>query len=169
MKWLRLFHILTTSIWFGGVACIGVLTWICFFGLNQQEFLTVAPVSGLLFDKIILPVALITLAQGIIYSIFTNWGFIKHKWILIKWLGLILLVICTGTGSIDNMELVIEKVQTQGFVGGYSDGGIVLMFFLAQVVIMAIMIALSVFKPFGKKEKSLSEQLRGIIPANTKE
>jgi len=68
MRWLRLIHILTSSIWFGGVACIGVLTWICFFGLNQQEFLTVAPISTSLFDKLILPVALITLAQGIIYG-----------------------------------------------------------------------------------------------------
>lgn len=87
MKFLRVFHVLTASIWFGGVVCIGVLTWICYFSLNESAFLVLAPIVPTLYSSIIAPVALLTIAQGIIYGLSTDWGFVKHKWIIFKWLS----------------------------------------------------------------------------------
>jgi hypothetical protein len=151
MKWLRLCHIITASIWFGGVVCISVLAYICFFELNAREFLTVVPWIPGLYQKVVLPFAVITLIQGLIYGIFTNWGFFKHKWILCKWILAILVAICTGTGGIAQTFMVIDKVKTSGFSGGFADGGMVLLFISLQIILMVIMIALSVFKPMKKK------------------
>jgi len=85
MKWLRLLHILTASARFGGVVCILSLTYTNFFQLTESEFLTVIPRVPGLYQKVILPFALLTVLQGIIYGLFTNWGFVKYKWILSKW------------------------------------------------------------------------------------
>jgi len=63
----------------------------------------------------------------------------------------VLLVLCTGFGTIDQMETVIEKVQTSGFTGGFADGGVVITFLIAQVLIMGLMILVSVIKPFRAK------------------
>jgi len=36
-------------------------------------------------DLIVVPGAVGCLLTGLIYSIFTNWGWIKHRWIALKW------------------------------------------------------------------------------------
>jgi len=146
MKWLRLFHILTAGIWFGGVVCIGILAYICFFQLTENEFLTVIPLVPALYQKI-LPFALLTVAQGFIYGFFTKWGFIKHKWVLCKWILTFFIVLLTGLGGIGQIHTVIVKVETFGFEGGFADGGLALLFIFLQITLMAVMIALSVFKP----------------------
>ena len=147
MRWLRVIHILSVSIWFGSVVCIGGLALICFFQLSEIGFLTVAPLVPELYQKVVMPIAIFTLIQGIIYGIFTNWGFIKYKWVLYKW-GLVLLTaLCTGLGGISQMFLVLDKVETTGFVGGFADGKYVLTFIFLQIIFMIIMIILSVFKP----------------------
>ena len=42
---------------------------------------------------VLTPAAVATLLTGLIYSIFTKWGFIKHGWIVYKWIVTLLLVI----------------------------------------------------------------------------
>ncbi|MCL2549641.1 MAG: hypothetical protein FWE78_01695 [Methanimicrococcus sp.] len=146
MKWLRLFHILTAGIWFGGVVCIGILAYICFFQLTEEEFLTIIPLVPALYQKI-MPFAFLTIIQGFIYGFFTNWGFVKHKWVLYKWILTVFIALLTGLGSIRQIHAVIEKVGTAGFEGGFADGQLVLLFIFLQITLMAVMIALSVFKP----------------------
>jgi len=155
MKLLRLLHILTASIWFGGVVCMGGLAFICFFQFNETEFLTFAPWIPGLYQSVILPFALLTIVQGLTYGIFTNWGFIKHKWILWKWILLICVALCTGLGAIGQMFSVIEKVESSGFTGGFTDGGLVLLFISLQILFMVIMIILSVFKPMKRKNRDV--------------
>lgn len=150
MKWLRLVHILLTSVWFGAVVCIAVLTYLCFFQMNEREFLTTAPLISELYRKAVLPVALLVIFQGFIYGFFTNWGFIKFKWVFSKWMLTLLIVLCTGFGSIGQLIKAIKTVEIYGFTGGLADGGLVLLFIALQIVFMAIMIVLSVFKP-GKR------------------
>lgn len=64
------------------VVCIGALAIVSFFQLSETDFLTIAPLIPMLYQKVVLPMALITIIQGIIYGVFTNWGFFKHKWVL---------------------------------------------------------------------------------------
>jgi len=154
MKWLRLFHMLTASIWFGGVVCIAGLTYISFFKLTEAEFLTVAPWIPGLYQRIVLPFALLTLVQGFLYGLFTNWGFAKHKWILCKWILAALTALCTGLGGIRQIFAVISKVELQGFSGGFADGGLAIAFISLQILFLAVMIVLSVFKPQKRKDTS---------------
>ncbi len=144
---LRLLHILSASIWLGAVVCIGSLAYICFFTLNEAEFLTIAPLVPGLYQKVVFPVALFTIVQGIIYGLFTNWGFFRHKWVLCKWILALLAILCTGLGGIANMFSVLDKVGKSGFAGGFADGGLVLLFIALQIIFMIIMVILSVFKP----------------------
>ena len=129
------------------MVCIGVLAFICFFELNEADFLTIAPLVPELYRKVVMPAAIFTIVQGVVYGSFTNWGFFKYKWILFKWVLAVLVTLCTGLGGIGNMFSVLDKVEKSGFTGGYSDGGLVLLFIFLQVIFMLIMIVLSIFKP----------------------
>lgn len=155
MKWLRALHITSASVWFGATVCIGVLAIICFFDLSQSDFLITAPLIPKLFQKVILPIAIFTIIQGLIYGFFTNWGFFKYRWVLLKWILTLLLIPCIGIGTIRQIYLVIDKVNTSGLKGGFYDGRLVLLFISLQIVIMLIMIGISVFKP--KTEKAYTK------------
>ena len=120
LKWLRTLHIISASIWLGATVCIGMLTVICFFSLNEAEFLTMAPFIPELYRTIILPIALFIILQGIIYGFFTKWGFFKHRWVLLKWMLVLLLVPCTGR---HRHLFLYRKANTLGFTGGLADGG----------------------------------------------
>lgn len=152
MKWLRALHILSVSIWFGGVVCIGWLAFCCFFLLPEAEFLTVASLIPKLYKTIVLPFALLAIIQGLIYGFLTDWGFVKHKWVLVKWVLVFLIVLCTGPGVIGKMFNVLDKVEKSGFTGGFADGGLVLFFIALQILFLAVMVIISVFKPMKRRK-----------------
>lgn len=152
MRFLRFLHIITTSVWFGGTVCIGILAYSCFFSFDQEYFLKNAPMINWLYSSAVMFFALATLVEGIIYGALTQWGFFKHGWVIWKWVLSIVLIPCVGEGTIGQMESVISKVEQQGFQGGFADGGTVLFFLALQVAIMILMIALSIYK-WGKKRE----------------
>ncbi|NMA13855.1 MAG: hypothetical protein GX930_01265 [Clostridia bacterium] len=152
LKWLRILHIVSAGIWFGATVCIGVLAFISFFYLSETDFLITAPLIPMLYQKTILPIAIFILIQGLIYGFFTNWGFFKHGWVLLKWILTLLLVPCIGVGTISQIFSIVDKVNSSGFTGGFSDGGIVLIFLSLQILIMMMMIGTSVLKPKKKKQ-----------------
>ena len=156
MQWLRLIHLVSISIWFGVVIAIGLLAIISFFKLNEANFLIIAPLIPVLYQKIVLPIALITIIQGIIYGVFTNWGFFKHRWLLLKWCLVPLIALCTGMGTIGPIFTSLDKVKKFGFVGGFTDGGVVLFFIALQILFMLFMFVLSVFKPFKKSKQNIT-------------
>lgn len=157
MKWLRILHIISASTWFGVTVSIGVLAVISFFSLGKTDFLIISPLIPELYQKVILPMTIITIIQGFIYGFLTNWGFFRYGWVLLKWILTLLLIPCVGVGTIGQMFLIIDKVNTSGFTGGLSDGGTVLIFISLQILIMLIMITISVFKP---KRQSHTTELK---------
>ncbi len=114
LKWLRILHIISAGIWFGATVCIGGLAVICLSNPDAAEFLVTAPLVPELYRKMILPAALFTILQGLVYGFFTEWGFLKHRWVTIKWIFTILLIPCIGAGGIGQMFALIDKVKSSG-------------------------------------------------------
>ncbi|HZJ84846.1 MAG TPA: hypothetical protein VFD02_04740 [Syntrophomonadaceae bacterium] len=155
LKCLHLIHIISISIWFGSVISISALSFIVFSQASETIFFTLAPLIPWLYKTIVLPIALFTIIQGIIYGLFTNWGFFKHKWITYKWCLLILVSLSTGMGTIAPIFTLLEKANTHGFVGGFAESGSIPFFLLLQITLLLLMIILSVFKP-KKTNKALN-------------
>jgi len=82
-KWLKCIHIFFASLWVGGAITINLMIFILkatdgmqLYGINlSMKFVD---------DFIIIPGALGSLITGILYAIFTNWGWFKHNWIIVK-------------------------------------------------------------------------------------
>jgi uncharacterized membrane protein len=151
IKILKIFHLLTSSVWFGGVVCIAGLVWVCFNNLGESTFRAAAPIIPKLYPTIIAPAAFITVAQGLIYGLFTNWGFVKHKWIITKWALTILMFVCMRLSTV-RMGSLIKNMDAEGFANRFTDGRIVFLLNAAQIVILIAIICISVLKPFKKKQ-----------------
>ena len=81
-KIVKIIHILSASIWIGsGVVVLFLLTFI----LNKNNLSEILLAVHYIDLFIIIPANTVTMSTGFIFSIFSNWGFIKNKWIILKY------------------------------------------------------------------------------------
>lgn len=84
-KWLKGFHIIFACVW---VSCTITLSVIQFLvnPSDGRELYGIIRTINLIDYIVLIPGALGVLLTALIYSIWTNWGWIKHKWIAVKWI-----------------------------------------------------------------------------------
>lgn len=151
IKSLRFLHICFTIMWGGGTMALLVLV-----GTltpetgNEQKLLWEAACS---LDKyLITPGAMACLLSGLLFSIFSNWGFFKHGWVSFKW-GVTIGLILFGTFVLapwlyGNMRLtqdVLSITTSQPTITSNSDS--IIFWGGFQLVCLVMIIAVSIFKP----------------------
>jgi hypothetical protein len=157
-KWLKCIHIFFASLWVGGAVTINLMN----FTLKAADGMQLYGINlamKFVDDFIIIPGALGSLITGIVYAVFTNWGWFKHNWIIVKlvinifgvifgtfWLGPWLNLL-PKLSKIQGMDALTNTVyihnQNMLFVWGP---------FQTVTIIFALFI--SVLKPWKKKTKS---------------
>ena len=83
-KWLKAFHVFFAALWLGGAI---TLTLKQFFvnPTDGMELYGITHTLKFVDDFIIIPGGVGSLLTGMIYSIWTNFGWFKHNWIIVKW------------------------------------------------------------------------------------
>jgi len=123
LRWLRVCHMLTASLWFGGVAATFVLLRA---GVSD---------ALLLYPRLVLPAAFLTLLEGLIYGMCTPWKFFRFRWIAAKWVIVLAIALCAIAG---NLWRAGPEWFSLAVVG-------------AQAVLLAAIMVISVLKPGGRK------------------
>ena len=153
-KIVKIVHILSASIWIGsGIVVLFLLTFIINKNNLSEIILTVHYID--LF--IIIPANTVTMSTGFIFSIFSNWGFIKNKWIILKYCinfipmilgGIIFAPIIFKMLSIIN-EIGEEAIIDSDFIKSkyIFNGSLIII-----LILLILAVCLTIFKPkFGKK------------------
>jgi hypothetical protein len=153
LKIMKMVHVICSQIWFGTVWCIFIYALYCFnnnFEKNTAiKFIEIIP---FLYQRAIMPFALVCVIQGIIYGIFTQYGFIKYKWIIAKWVLTIFVIICTGIGGIGQIFSIIGKINYGEInVLTMNDGKLFFVFIIGQIIFLSTMTIISIIKPKNKK------------------
>jgi len=87
LRWLKGFHLLAVSCWIGGAVAL-ILLYVLkddvtnggvLYGINQS-------IHHVDMAVVVIPGAFGCLLTGLIYSIFSNWGFFRHNWLIYKWI-----------------------------------------------------------------------------------
>jgi len=82
MSWLKGVHLIFVCLWVGGALGVMVIQ----NGGGAGEALFGRDVAARLVDDfVVIPGAMGSLLTGLIYSLFTPWGFFKHRWVAVKW------------------------------------------------------------------------------------
>jgi hypothetical protein len=156
IKLLKTAHILFSSFWGGAICCRFIGLVLCG---NQDD----KNIHGILlglhdFEYILIPCIFGLIGTGLVYSIFTEWGFKKYYWILIKWI-MTLAFPFIGAFPLDNaLKRLLVFSKEPDFTknnGGFRDAllhgkivyGIVVLLFIFIVFI-------GINKPFGKVKKA---------------
>jgi uncharacterized protein with FMN-binding domain len=98
------------------------------------------------------------LATSIAFSLFSPWGFFRHTWIVLKWVGLALIVLCSANWlipAVDGMAALSDGLYSIPDAGERYSALFRQAAAMASVVIGigVIQVGLSVFKPFGLLQK----------------
>jgi len=82
MAWLKGAHLLFVCLWVGGALGVMVIQ----NGGGAGEALAGRDLAARLVDDfVVIPGAMGSLLTGLLYSLFTPWGFFRHRWVTVKW------------------------------------------------------------------------------------
>jgi len=114
-KILKSIHLISAGLWLSSVIILMLLP-IIYRNITTGDELYMYNLVYYFIDMFILtPAAIFTLLTGLIYSLFTNWGFFRHGWLVYKWV-VTLLIILIGTfylGPLVTKSLEIAVIQNE--------------------------------------------------------
>jgi len=157
VKILKMFHIYFSFSWIIGGVALCLLTFITYPESGDELYMR-SRILQILDDYFIISGALGALATGLVYSIWTNWGFFKHPWIIVKWI-MTILQIAFGTfvlGPCINNNVVIANqlrdaaLADSAFLNNIHTTQI---WGTVQTSLLLLIIVISIQKPWKKKRK----------------
>ncbi len=157
-KLLKAIHLVSVSLWFSSVVTLMLLP-IISKKITLGDELYMYNLAYHFIDMFILtPAAIIALLTGLIYSLFTKWGFCRHGWIVYKWV-VTLLIIITGTFYLGPMVTkLLEISEVKGIAAlqdqYYLQGEIVGQY--AAIInssLLIIAVFFSIYKPWKNIRK----------------
>jgi len=158
LRWLKGFHLIAVSCWIGGAAALMLLYFLkngvtdggVLYGINQS-------IHHVDMVVIVIPGAFGCLITGLLYSIFSNWGFLKHKWLICKWI-ITVAAILFGTFFLGPWETAMMEISGKLGMVSLSDQSYLynqkmnFVFGVIQCLALIITVFISIFKPWKKKK-----------------
>ncbi len=155
-KWLKSVHVFFACLWMGGAVAITLMGFLMK-ATDGMELYGISMSMKFVDDFIIIPGAIGSFLTGLLYSIFTKWGWFKHNWITIKWIinlfGVVFGTVCLGPW----MNSMPPVVKAKGLLAltdvSYMNSQNMLHIwgtFQASTIVLAVFI--STLKPWKKKK-----------------
>lgn len=157
-RWLKTIHLFTVCMWVGGAVSL-LLIFFLSSPANGDELYGINLSMKMVDDFAIIPGALGNIVIGIIYGIWTGWGFFRHRWITVKWI-LTILQALFGTfflGPWLNSNVAIAyRLRDAAFTDPefLYNQQMNSIFGIIQLLLLLVMVWISVFKPWKTSKHS---------------
>ncbi|MCF8381982.1 MAG: hypothetical protein K9G39_00065 [Chlorobium sp.] len=154
LKWLKGFHLIAAASWTGGAISLlslyflknGVTNGSELYGINRS-------IHHIDMSIVVIPGATGCLFTGLIYSLFSNWGFFRHSWLTFKWIVTIAAILF-GTFFLGPWETSMMDISGNIGIAALQDPAYLwnqrmnLLFGTAQVLLLLATVFISIFKPW---------------------
>lgn len=117
-KWVKGLHVIFACMWVGSAICLSVKQFFVH-PANGGELYGITSTMDFIDVYIIIPGALGVLLTAIIYSTWTNWGWFKHKWIIVKW-AICIYGIIFGTYPLGSWMSEVVHISKDAGLGALS-------------------------------------------------
>lgn len=157
LKVLRTIHLLSAIGWAGAGICMLILLFNPPIG-NADRMYMYSRVLKILDDYVIIPSANGIIITGVLYGIFTKWGFFRYRWLTVKWFITIFMLV-SGTFIMGPCINENAKYMSELFYYVSSDSNMTaniitsLRWGIAQNILLLLVLILSVFKPWIHKKQ----------------
>ncbi|MBI5035117.1 MAG: DUF2269 domain-containing protein [Chloroflexi bacterium] len=166
LKLLKMLHIVLIVLFLGGILSSYALTLNLNLSDFDQVYLTYKSL-GIISDDVVKIGALGTIGLGLVYGFFTRWGFVKHKWLAVKWVVFIAQTFI-GILVVDKLRVANMMLLETHRVATLSDPVFIDNHYLRQYVVIVQIIltltalVLSVTKPGRTRSNASEAKLPGI-------
>ncbi|MDB9823081.1 hypothetical protein OAC89_05200 [Deltaproteobacteria bacterium] len=157
LRWLKGFHLIAVSCWIGGALSLMLLYFLkadindgsVLYGINRS-------IHHVDMAVVVIPGAFGCLITGLIYSIFSNWGFFKHNWLIFKWIVTVTAILF-GTFWLGPWETDMMKISGELGISASSSPTYLynqkmnFIFGGLQCLLLMITLFISIFKPWKRK------------------
>ncbi len=158
MKILIIFHLFAVCFWVGGGLGLMLLLYAVKNAGSADELFGI--LKSYQFISVIMTVymgAYGSFFTGLAYSLYTNRGFFRHKWIIIKWVMTVGMILCgslyLGPWSTQMLETAVsmglDALRSPHFLTIYDKHMNMLIFYTLLFIVATI---LSVYKPWERDE-----------------
>ncbi|WP_437719525.1 hypothetical protein [Sorangium sp. So ce448] len=158
-------HVTSSVGWLGSVAAFLALA---IAGLTWQEAPTVRAAylaMDLITWLVIVPLSLASLLTGVVQSLGTPWGLLRHYWVMFK---LLLTVVATGVLLLHTRPIhYVASVAAETALSGRDLRQVRIQLVAdatAALVTLLVATALSVYKPRGVTRYGRREQRAALVP-----
>lgn len=157
-KLLKSFHLISASIWMTGVVTLTLMPFVSKNITMGDELYMYDRIYHFIDMNILTPAAIFTLITGLIYSVFTKWGFFKHGWLIYKWITT-LAIILTGTfylgPMVTKMLEIVDIKRIAALEDPYYAAGLTIGSWasILNAILLITAVVVSVYKPWKNIKK----------------
>ena len=157
IKALKVIHLMCAVVWFRSAISMNLLRHLVE-AKDPAGMYWMAEILEAIDMQILVPGAIGCLLTGVVYGAFTNWGFFRHRWLTVKWI-LTVFMILFGTfymGPLVKENVVISRAILEGcgdtaqYWQNVSDNAYA---GLLQLILLTFVTIISVYKPWKKKKQ----------------
>lgn len=161
-KWLKSFHILFAGMWVTG----GLTATLLIFFMQADSGEELYGINKVIhfIDLVIIVIGNTgLLITGIIYALFTRWGWFKYRWINVKWIitfvGMLFGIIFLGPWVTTMLDLAkTEGIEALSHPEYQHAARMIMWLGTIQVASTVFALFISTFKPWTKKKKQAVSQ-----------
>ncbi len=155
-RWLKCLHIYTACVWVGCATTLSIMQ-LFVKPENGSELYGILATLDFIDLFILVPGAIGTFLTALVYSIWTNWGWFKHNWIIVKWIictfGIVFGTFWLGPWMSGNVhiakDLGMEALTDPQYLSNRNNS---IMFGTLQACTVIFSVFISVLKPWKKKK-----------------
>jgi hypothetical protein len=156
-QWLKSAHLVVSVIWLGAAISMNVLR-LVWTPATDGDLYAVDHAIGLIDNWVVVPAAWASLLTGLLESWLTAWGFFKYRWVTLKWIGTVAIMLSAPL-FISQWDRQIEAIsKAEGLLAlqnpaylhyrllyGWSAAGFIL--------VLALLSLISTLKPWSRTDK----------------
>lgn len=155
VKVLKIIHLLLAFMWIGGGFSM-VLLLLTTSPSDSHELYMRSLALKLIDDWLIIPGALGIILSGVVYGIWTNWGFFKYRWITVKWvltIGMVLLGTFLMGPWVNGNVYPVEKISNYTLDNKEFFNHVMqtILWGSIQVTLLIMVVVISVLRPWKRK------------------
>lgn len=158
LRVLKVVHLICAILWIGSAVALNLLRYLVPVE-DAASMYYLAKVLEAIDMQLLVPGAVGCLLTGIVYGVWTNFGFFKHRWLTVKWVLTLFMILlgtfCMGPLVKENVTIGKALMEGVGDAGQYAANVEANAYLGAlQLSLLMIVLVISVWKPWKKKNNN---------------
>jgi len=141
-------HVGVSVGWLGAAYCMLVLGATGMLAGDRELRIGCYEIMHLFDEAVNIPLGMSMLGTGLVVSLRTMWGLVRHRWVLAKFIASTLTLILTPILSVPRVEDTVARLRAGAGLG--STPLQIIAISLAVVSTLTAITAVSIFKPWGR-------------------